>query len=229
MAAEQAQSRNGSNTKWIVVGVLGIVILLLFRNQIGDLIGRADKVEFQTPLGTLIVNDEVVEASSSQPTIAGNTYTDPANGFQISWPEGWTGDTQSGRLAIARQLGVEPSRLPIVIYKGFTPSGSNVNVVLEPLAQEISATEYLRISQGELQRQLGVTFQASSADDETGSAFLSGMYTLQGRTLLLFQRYQITGGKAIVVTATGFPPVDDLSSNTQQELLSVFNSFRLVS
>lgn len=231
MAAEQAQSRNGSNAKWFVIGLLVIVALFLFRDQIGDLISRADKVEFQTPLGTLIVNDQAVEISSNQPTIAGNTYTDPLNGFQISWPEGWTGDTQLHRFSIARQIRIEPSRLPIVIYKGFTPSGSSVNIVLESLRRETSATEYLRTSEEVLQRELGatLTLYGSSADDETRSAVLTGMYKLGGRTALLFQRYQITEGKAIVVTLTGFPPVDELSSKTQQELLSVYNSFRLVS
>jgi hypothetical protein len=214
----------------VIFVLLGGLALILFRDQIGDLISRTDQVEFETPIGTLSMTDSPVETTADNPQVSGNAYTDPVAGFTISWPDGWIGDTQSLRLELAQAFGIDPALLPIVIHDGFTdnPSGSNVNVVLESVVGNTTASQYLRDATPQLQDLLNVRIQASDSDDATGTGFLSGEYSLEGRDLLLFQRFQVHEGTVYVVTATGFPSVDDLSIRTQEELLSIFNSFRLV-
>lgn len=224
------QSRFDPKTVRILAAALVVIsFFVIFRGPIGDILSNADTFEFETPIGTLRATNETVAAQGiTQPQIQGNTFVDPDAGFEIGWPEGWTGDTERLPALIANQFGVDPSLIPIVIHQTAPDAfAENVNVVVQRVG-DVSATDYLAHSRRSIVDIFGSTIIDSGSDEETKSGYLVSQTVFQGALVSQVQRFQIHNGRAYVVTATGLPALDAISDPAREQLLTIFNSFRLV-
>ncbi len=243
MANEESKNKNdwASSVKWIVIGVITLTVVFLFKKEISQLLGRADTIEISDKglkiktVQTVLGNAEVSNVTVKNTAIAGDGIQDTSfisrrHMFQISWPHSgnWIANTTMSK-ALMQQMGF-PSTvdMPLIIMKNevsgnFRP---NVNVVVESIGT-MTTTEYMNRSVQILQQQ-GWRILTKDIDEDTHGGFISFFNNNLGYTLFQFQRYAIANGKAYIITASQLPPQDSFSQSLRQELLSILNSFRVI-
>jgi Na+-transporting methylmalonyl-CoA/oxaloacetate decarboxylase gamma subunit len=241
MPTDMKSTVSSASTKWMVLGMLVLVFLVMFHPEIGRLIDRVgdievskEKVEIktvQTVLGNTQLSSVVVAPPMPSRGIQGTTYVNPQEGFQISWPdnEHWTANEQIGK-DFALRLGLPPTTdVPLVILEKNPTSRfhPNVNVMVEPWigdGQSVRQTIEPYVNQI---RQQGWPVLAFEVDEATHAAlvvFLNGSYG----GLYQIQRYVFAPSRAFTITASQLPPADQLGTKLREDLLSTLNSFRFL-
>ena len=242
MATEEPKKAGpdwASQTKWVVLGVVALVSLVLFKAEIGNVIHNAGEVEIttsglkiktvQTVLGQAEVSNIKVKASTAPADgISGNEYVSREHQFQISWAAGgaWKPSETMGS-ALLKQLGMPPTvSIPLVLLRS-EPVGNfrpNVNVVVETIG-EMSAKAYFDANVQSMEKQ-GWQILTQDFDDTTQGGFISYYNNTMGTKLYQFARVAVANGNAYVITASQLPPDDGLSDQLRAGLLQILNSFR---
>lgn len=179
MAKNESTGIPNSNVKWIVIGIVVLVILFLFKKEIGSLIDRTESVSvtadgliLKTQTVTTVLGEIIV---SGPPTVdtAGITATTKPNfaiegGFKINWkPELWSNNKKLAQLNDAELFllysvpdGYQPS-IAIKSYGGFSNAKAFLDSVTYP-DRQVSKVEFgpagetgIRTSEGESN---GITF-----------------------------------------------------------------------
>jgi len=134
---------NEKSVKWIVVGVIALVVIFVFRDEIGKLIERAQEVSVSsegvklvaTPIGQTKVTVESVSEKiyAGTPKVDDNVYVDRQHKFVISWPQnsGWIPhhkmtESDWARLGIVRDPSYQPA---FAVYHWDTPESPHAGAV----------------------------------------------------------------------------------------------------
>lgn len=226
--------------KWVVLGVVVIIALFLFKEEIKQLLGRTESIDLpggvkiktaSTVLGKAEVSAVTVKGSKSLGEgIQGSKFVSRQHKFEITWPGGgdWSASDTIGNF-LKQQLGLPPTiDIPLVIMKNemagkFRP---NVNVGVEAIGR-MSFSEYFNSNIQVLQQQ-GWQILTKDFDEATQGGFLSFYNNSYGYNLYQFQRYAVANEKGYVITASQLPPEDSLSQQLRQQLLGILNSFRII-
>ena len=129
------------SVKWLVLGLVIVIAMLLFRHEISDLLSRTTDLKIggggleiktaETVLGTTQVTNVPFKPQSGQPEgVQGNTYASVRYGFRIRWPADgqWTASETYGQQLLA-EMGFPPNiQVPVVILKQFLENGFRINV-----------------------------------------------------------------------------------------------------
>ncbi len=244
-SAKDGAKQNSPNyvgiVKWGVIGVLGLVSLVLFREPLAKLIGKASEVSItsdgvtikttETPLGVAVVSRTTVAADASGPVgIIGNRFVDRKRRFEISWPPGtgWKADEDLGKRLHAMMGLTSATEVPLVIVGDsvgdFTPS---VNIVVDTVDAEMTIARYVEDCSRTMY-QAGWTVLSASVDEATQGGFLSFLNNTMGKQVYQFQRIVIADGRAYVITASQLPPDRMLTRQLREELRGILNSFSLL-
>lgn len=226
-------------TKWIVLGVVALVTLVLFKTEISGVIRNASDVEItttgvkiktvQTVLGQAEVSNVKVKANTGQADgIQGNTFSSRQHQFQIGWTAGggWEPSETLGPALISRTGMSATVSMPLVLLRSkavgnFRP---NVNVVVEKIGS-MSAKAYFDASVLAMQQQ-GWQILTQDFDASTQGGFISYFNSSLGPKLYQFARLAVANGNGYVITASQLPPDDGLSDQLRAGLLQILNSFR---
>ncbi|MHC5066541.1 MAG: hypothetical protein ACYTG5_21505 [Planctomycetota bacterium] len=216
--------------RWIVVGVLGIAFMILFREELSDLIKGAEKVEIgpdgisittrttTTPLGETIVSGPPTRDTAGIRPQTPPSYRSP-KGFAINWPQdgSWTSHPQ-----FARMIGTEIAIAYNRTWGSFVP---NVNVTIEP-SLGLSIKEWLTVSNSKLQMH-GFSLESCEVDERANSAvrIVRGGYS--GMTADLIQRVILHEGRAYIATAAR-PLQVAADPQLWRDLNQILNSFRVL-
>jgi hypothetical protein len=236
---------NDKLARWIVIGVLGLVFILVFRSQIGGMINRIVSVDLDlskhqikvvsTPIGDTTVSvQRSPEALYADVTKLGsNVYVDQHFKFAISWPQNsdWVPSTRISEDQF-KTLGYGGPREDLgtfyvaKIATSLSPNAAIVSVFAFP-KQGDNIQEAVEVYEKTI-TQRGLIVNSSSIDQDTGGAVLATSNgTASGvHRLLLGDEYEY------LVTMVYVP-----STNTSAEEYSqlraatnlIFNSFRVVS
>ncbi len=154
-----AKNAANNNVKWIVIGVIVLVILFLFKKEIGGLIDRTESVSVSAD--GLTLTTKTVETAlgetivSGPPTIETAGITEDATpnfsidgGFKINWkPELWGNNEELAALNDAELFllfsipdGYQPS-ISIKSYQGFESAEAFLNSVSYP-DRQVSKVEF---------------------------------------------------------------------------------------
>ena len=235
---------NEKVVKWIVLGVIGLVFILIFRGPIRDLINRVTSADIDTssghikivttPIGQTTVSAQkspeaqYVDSAKSEP----NTYVDAHYKFAISWPinSGWIPSTRISKEQVAalgyagpvEDLGVF---FVVKVATSLSPNAGLVGVYAYPKRfdniQE-SVNAYINTI-----RNRGVTLLSSSIDQDTGGAVLvTSNGTASGvNRLLIGNTYEY------VITMTAVPSSQTSGeeyAHVRDDTNTIFNSFRIL-
>jgi hypothetical protein len=231
-------------TKWIVLGVVALVFMVLFREPLTQLLHRATDIEItkegvkiktmQTPIGEVAVSVSNVskqQNSSLSEGIHENSYIDKRDKFRISWPDNinWNASESLGQILHAQLNLPSTVRVPIVITKNeaadnFKP---NINVVVELVGGGMTIDRYLELNIQQME-QFGWTILSSDSDEATQAGALVFLNNSFQNQIHQFQRLVIASGKAYIVTASQLPPDNLLSQQLRSDLKNILNSFQLI-
>lgn len=225
--------------KWIVLGVVALVALVLFKTEISGVIRNAGEVEItttglkiktvQTVLGQAEVSNVKVKANANQADgIQGNAFSSRQHRFQINWAAGggWEPSETIGPALINRTGMAATVSMPLVLLRSqpvgnFRPS---VNVVVEKIGPT-SAKVYFDASVQAMQQQ-GWQILTQDFDASTQGGFITYFNSSMGTKLYQFARLAVANGNGYVITASQLPPDDGLSDQLRAGLLQILNSFR---
>lgn len=215
--------------KWIVIGVVVVILAFLFRQQIAAMLDRATKIKIKgltvetptvkTPIGeTNVSNAPFLEPSSS---IVGThtAFVHPDYRFQMRWPLGgkWNRNDELGE-AIGAVLF-------IAYYQEFSDFVPNVNVTIEQVGS-IRVQKWIRLGEPTLQ-DLGYTIVQTQLDDSSQS----GVRVLRNQqiagVLYQIQRVIIRRGFAYVATASKLEAGNQVFPGLYAEMRQILNSFQV--
>ncbi len=218
-----------SHLKWIVVGLLGIVFMVIFRSDISDLFKNAEEVSFgpdgvkistkttQTPLGATIVSGPPTLETVGSILQSSAQYQNP-NGYSISWPQD---GSWSSHPELAQSFGAD---LVIAYNRTWGDYVPNVNITIEASPTN-SIRQWMQMS-NPVVSSMGFTVTDVTFDE----ASRSGVRVMRGNFLGFeadsIQRIILDQGRAYVATATR--PIS-LSADPQlwEHLRYILNSFRV--
>lgn len=224
MAENESNNSSSNNVKWIVIGVITLVVLFMFKKEIGGLIDRtesvsvtADGVTITTQTVKTVLGETIV---SGPPTIetAGITAEAEPNfaiqdGFKINWkPELWSNNEEFAQLNDAELYllfsipdGFQPS-IAIQSFEGFSSAETFLDNVTYPNRQ-VSKVEY-------------------GPSGEMGIRTSVG--ELNGSKFYFIERVLFNQKTGIVYVATAERPVSEIGNDELWESTrKVLNSFRL--
>lgn len=219
---------NAASTKWIVLGIVAIVFMVVFNKELKELISGAEEFTIgkdgisikaktvKTPLGeTVLSNVAAVEPLGSAENVA---YVDSRYDFQLDWPQdgSWIRDDY-----MANMLGVS---LYIRYHQSFGEFYPNVNVVIDN-AGSITIEDLISASNPQFE-QMGYKVEFTEVDEETNSAvqvlvnrnFPGGLYQVQ--------RYILKDGIAFIATASKLESDEAAFPHMYEELGLILNSFQ---
>lgn len=222
--AENESNNSSNNMKWIVIGIITLVVLFLFKKEIGGLIDRTESVSVTAEgltLKTQTINTVLGETIvSGPPTVetAGITAEAEPNfaiqgGFKINWkPELWNNNEELAELNDAELFllfaipdGFQPS-IAIKSFKGFTSAKTFLESVSYPNRQ-ISKVEF---------GPSGETGIRTSIGEENGSKFH------------YIERVLFSQATGLIYVATAERPVAEIgNAELWESTRKVLNSFRL--
>lgn len=231
----------GIQTKWIVIGVIGVVALFLFKAEIGRLIDRTSSVSItsegidvktvETALGKTVVSAEPVKAADVTATgIVDTKYVSQADKFEISWPDNvnWSVSDTYGQ-QLHQMMGLPSTvSIPMIIMSNQTIDDFTPNIIVS--VEQVQGMDIAQYIDSNLQmiRQMGWEVLSSSVDATTQAAFVVLRNSDFAYDLLQFQRYVVTPTRAYVVTASQLPPESDLSPQLRNDLRNILNSFSVL-
>lgn len=235
----------GAAAKWVAVGVVAIVFLVLFRDELKGLIRDTKEVEItktgvslktvRTPLGDTVLSDrgavltpvglapipQAAAGAKPPPALAGReTFTDPDHGFSISWP----GNGEWSRNdAMRDQMGMGTMLRLLVHYREpyaqFTP---NVNIVAEPVGDLGIDAVMQRSAQG--LTSLGWQVREQQVDAPTASGVLVVFNPAMSGGLFQVQRIVVRNRTAFYITASKLE--SDPRPEPYAQMGEILNSFR---
>jgi len=244
MASETKRPEWAAITKWLVIGLVILLALLIFKNPIARLLDRASDVEFnpkegtiairtaQTPVGELKVSSEKVQeknagsiVSAEHPGFKNNITND----YVIGWPpDTWMRDDsyistlQNGYT----EMGVNATvsmycRQKLPNSSGFT---ANVFVSTMPYDNRYSFEDQVKQTEQSLEAYMNARIITDEVDAATKGATIVISFSFNGVSVYQIQRYGYKNGNIIQVVAT--TTVDDEAA--QAQIKSIVNSFRIV-
>ncbi|PZF71332.1 hypothetical protein [Taibaiella soli] len=230
--------------KWLVIGVVILLALLIFKNPIARLLDRANDVEFnpkegviaikttQTPVGELKVSSEKVSevnagsaVKADHPDFKNNVTSD----YVLGWPpetwmrdDGYISTLQNGYT----EMGVNAKVLMYCRQKvpnnmGFT---ANVFVTTMPYDNRYSFEDQVKQTERSLETYMNAQVVTDEIDAATKGATIIINFTFNGVSVYQIQRYGYKDGNIMQVVAT--TTVDDTAA--QAQIKSIVNSFRIV-
>lgn len=222
--AENESSNSSNNVKWIVIGIIALVVLFLFKKEIGGLIERTESVSVTAEgltLKTQTINTALGETIvSGPPTVETAGITDEAEpnfaipgGFKINWkPELWSNNEELAQLNDAELFllfsipdGFQPS-IAIRSFEGFTSAKTFLENVSYPNRQ-ISKVEF-------------------GPSGETGIRTSTGK--ANGSKFHYIERVLFNQQTGLVYVATAERPVAEIgNAELWESTRKVLNSFRL--
>jgi hypothetical protein len=234
---------NEKAIKWIVVGVIILVSIVVFRGEIGELIGRIKEIHVSskeikvvtTPIGDTTVSAQsssekvYTETAESEP----NTHMDRQHKFLISWPidSEWIPSnklSQSQRAELGLP-GKDPSNLPtFFVFKFDTPSSPHagmVNVFAHPSSLFNNDIQDLIDSHKKGLEKNNVTVLSSTIDGNTGGAVLVARDGETGWTGV--NRLLVGDTYSYIINMRFYPPGEEYAELRAGSKM-IFNSFRIL-
>jgi hypothetical protein len=224
MPEEEPNTSSNNNVKWIVIGAIAIVILFLFKDQIGALIDRTESVSISndglvlktrtidTALGETIVSGPPTIETAGVTAEAASSFTSD-DGFKINWkPELWSANQQLAKendaalfLLFSIPDGFQPS-ISVESHEGFSSAKSYLESVSYPKRQ-VSQVEF-------------------GPSGETGVRTSIGEFA--GSTFYYIERVLFNSNTGLVYVATAKRPVkEEGNAELWDSTRKVLNSFRL--
>lgn len=224
MADKESNRGSNSNVKWIVIGIVSVVALVLFKTEIAGLIDRTETVSvtaegviLKTRTAETVLGETIV---SGPPTIetAGITADAESNfkesdSFKINWnPDLWSNNQELASLNEAELL------LLFSSTDGFKPS-----ISVQSHAGYPSAKAFLDSLKLPDRKVAKIEYDAAK---DTGIRTSVG--EVAGQRLYFIERVLFNPQDGLVYVATTERPVADKSNEALWESTrKVLNSFRL--
>jgi len=230
---QDAGKKTSASTKWIVIGVIAVVFMIIFQDEIKHLLKNAEEVSVtaegikiktrtvETPLGKTVLSNKAVEmeTSAEQPNNI-NTYVDNINGFSLNWPQDgtWIRDDN-----MAANIGVA---FFVHYYQSFGDFTPNVNVTYEVIGN-MNLEDWLAIGHNSLQ-QMGWEIQNLEIDEELNA----GVQVIRNRNypggLFQIQRFILKDDVAYIATASKLEIDNTAFPNLYSEMGQILNSFQVL-
>ena len=225
--------------KWAVIGVVAITFMVMFKSELGSMLGRAEEVSVsadggvtlklatvKTPLGETVLSNTGAELTqpgakgepaAPLPDSAMEQYTDPLYGYSLAWPQ--NGNWQRDE-AIAQQFGAALVVRHRQAYGNFTP---NVNVTLEQVGGA-TVDNWMQAGNAAFAA-AGFQLVSMQTDPATQSGVRVTRHTGVQGVLYQIQRVIVRGGMAFVVTASKLEQAD--APGLYEQMGQILNSFRV--
>ncbi|XZF12691.1 hypothetical protein ACTHGU_12955 [Chitinophagaceae bacterium MMS25-I14] len=248
MSAPETKTAGSSDktgiTKWLVIGSVIIIALLIFKNPIERLLDRASDVNVditkgtiaiktvQTAIGEVKVTSEKVDERKATEIATANTgmKNQVAEDYMLAWPpESWEqrSDLIPAIQNFYQQQGTNAT-VSFVCRQKIPDAAdfySNVYVVSMPYNESYSFEAQVQLTIQMLRTSMNATFTTTEIDAESRGATLGFTYDYNGQRLFQVQRFGYKNGQLISVVATTSP--DDKPA--QGQIRDIVNSFRIVS
>jgi hypothetical protein len=228
--SSQKSGLSSSQLKWIVIGVLGIFFMLMFREQIANLLDNSQEVKIgqegisvvtktvDTPFGETIVSGPPTPETAGITPQALPDYQSP-KGYLINWPQDglWVSMPD-----FAQTLGVDYA----VVYapaigKQFAP---NVTVITQP-SQGMSIQQIMQSLQNDVS-EMDLQVVDVQIDDVNKSGVITVSGNLWGVQIDGVQRIILHQGYAYIATAM-LPIALRGDTAVTQGINQILNSFRV--
>ncbi len=221
---------SSAHLKWIVIGVVGIVFMFIFKDDLSNMLKDADELKIgtagikitrttQTPLGNVIVSGPPTpETAGITPESLPNHQS--ASGYLINWPQD---GSWSSHPSFAQTIGAD---LTIAYNNSWGDYVPNVNVTIE-LSNTTSIRQWMESSNAQL-ASIGFTTTHVAIDNAERSGVRvvrGGFFGLEADAI---QRIILNQGRAYIVTATR-PVTLNTDPKLWQDLSEILNSFRVYS
>lgn len=244
MPTDAKKSDVAAITKWLIIGVVILLALLIFKNPIGRLLDRATGVEInpakgviaikttETPVGQLKVSSEKVtegNAPSVMATEHPNFKSNVTSDYVLGWPpdtwmrdDGYVSNLQNGY----NEMGVNATilmycRQRVPNSMGFT---ANVFIATMPYDNSSSFEDQVKQTERSLETYMNARIITDEIDAATKGATIVINFTFNGISVYQIQRFGYKNGNIIQLVAT--TTVDDVAA--QGQIKSIVNSFRIV-
>ncbi len=224
--------------KWAVIGVVAITFMVMFKSELGNMLGRAEEVSVsadggvtvklatvKTPLGETVLSNTGAELTqpgaqgkpAPLPESAMAQYTDPSYGYSLAWPQNgnWLRDD-----AIAQQFGAALVVRHRQAYGNFTP---NVNVTLEQVGG-LTVDTWMQAGNATFAA-AGFQLVSMQTDPATQSGVRVTRHTGVQGVLYQIQRVIVRNGVAFVVTASKLEQAD--APGLYEQMGQILNSFQV--
>ena len=229
MSDDNNSTFSPAHLRWLVIGVLGIVFMVIFKDDVSHILKGVEKVSIgsdgitietktvETPLGKTIVSGPptLETAGITQNTAA--SYASP-QGYSINWPQD---GSWSSRPDMASSYNLD---LAIAYNRSWGNFIPNVNVTIEP-SPTPSIEEWVEMS-NPLFESLGftVTDVQFDAASNSGVRVINGNFF--GTDTHQIQRIILSNGQAYIATATR--PTNLVADEALwRDLNNILNSFRV--
>jgi hypothetical protein len=225
---------NATTVKWVVVGVVALVFLGIFKDEIGGLINRTSGIEWkgikvETPIGQTTVS--VQKAPETQYADAfkfrSNTHVDTNYKFAISWPEGsnWVPSDKMSKSQLS-SLSLDDLGVTFFLVNFVSDSSQEAAVSVKALPRQFASIQSAVDSYVQSQLGVGNTILSSTADPTSGGALV--VISHKGRKgvnrILLGDTYMYLIGSIAMAPN----PEGDVSPKLAEETNAIFNSFRIL-
>jgi hypothetical protein len=224
MPDNEPNTSSNNNVKWIVIGVVAIVILFLFKNQIAALIDRtesvsvtADGLVLKTRTINTVLGETIVSGPPTLETAGVTAEAKPSftldDGFKINWkPELWSANQKLAEdngaelfLLFSIPDGFQPS-ISVTSHNGFTSAKSFLESVSYP-DRQVSEVEF---------------------DPSGATGIRTSIGEFDGSTFHYIERVLFNSKTGMVYVATAERPAAEAGNpELWESARKVLNSFRL--
>lgn len=224
MAENESNNSSSNNVKWIVIGVITLVVLFMFKKEIGGLIDRtesvsvtADGVTITTQTVKTVLGETIVSGPPTIETAGITAETEPnfaiQGGFKINWkPELWSKNDELAQLNDAELF------LLFSIPDGFQPS-----IAIQSFEGYENAKAFLEKFSYPNRMISKVEFGPSN---QTGIRTSTG--ESEGNEFHYIERVLFNQKTGLIYVATAERPVAETgNSELWESTRKVLNSFRL--
>lgn len=217
-----------AHLKWIVIGIVGITFMFIFKDDLSNMIKRADKVKIgpggilitrtiQTPLGrTIISGPPTLDTAGITPQSLPNYQSH--KGYAINWPQD---GSWSEHPDLAKAINADLVIAYNYSQEDFTP---NVNITTEPTGG-MSIKQWMENTNTEIANMgLAVTDVQIDTVNNSGVRIVRG--DLFGSETNMIQRIIFDQGHVYIATA--LRPLNYYADpKLWQDLNKILNSFRI--
>jgi len=231
-------AKKAAMTKWIVAGVVVIVFMFLFKDQISKILEKTEEISIttggiaiktrtvNTPLGKTVLSNKAAQFETNVAEPVAQAYVDRDNGFQIDWPKNgkWIVNPDMANY-LSTNLG---ANFPLYIgyHQAFGEFTPNINVLVGSTGRMsiydwIDATNNTLVMQG-----------WEVVDTQIDEATMSGVNVILNRNvqggLYQVQRFLFSSGLFYTITASKLESDADVFPEIYEEMRYILNSFELL-
>ena len=233
---------NEKAVKWIVIGVLAVVAIIIFRGEIAKMIGRNNPTEISitkeglkvllTPIGeTNISAESSPETQYVDTTKVGSeyAYVDRHYKFAINRPPNseWVpfNRMSATSFVLAAQAFQADESLVFLLFKPATSLEPGVVFIRVYRKETYTNIQILLAAYIKGLRDNGIETLQSKVDEKTGGAVVVTKETKSGWSGVA--RLLFTDTYAYIVAMKAFPPGEEYAK-LRNEVNMIFNSFRIL-